>query len=209
MIGAGCVLLVIENNKDERLLAGYMNNVKRKPFFISGNFQIGFITGFILLLFIEVALAALYIYRLSEKAFEATAFKSHITIDTGAQIIGPIILKINIYVILISILLSALGTIITYVGRHALFNKLLEGLENLKRNNLSFRINPCGRKNTRELIKEFNQAASYLDKRKEDIHLTVDLLLEEKEIKHIEKLHNKLYSIIITDKNQQENRLRR
>jgi len=141
-------------------------------------------------------LAAFFIYRLSFGAIEKATFKSHITIDTGAQIVAPIILKVNIFVILISLILASLTVIIAYFRLRVLFGKIIEGLENLKRNNMSWRINLYGRKNTRALIKEFNQAASCLDKRLLDLRKTLDALLEEKELAHIAKLHNQLYSIV-------------
>lgn len=173
-----------------------MDKQKRKPFFVKGNFQIAFIIGFIMLLFIEITAAGLFIYRLSERAIEDTAFSSHLTIDRSAQIIRPIVIKANIYIMLISIFLACVVVAITYLKLHALFGKLIKGLENLKNNTGSFRINLRGGKNTREIIKEFNQAASYLDKHLGDLRLVLDSLLVEKELRHIAEFHDRLYSII-------------
>lgn len=173
-----------------------MNKQKRKLFIIKSNFQIAFIVGFILLLFIEVMAASLFIYRLSAETIEDAVFSSHITIDRSTQIIRPIVLKVNTCFILISIFLSGLVIVIVYLRFHALFSSIIEGLENLRGNNTSFRIKLRGRKNTRELIKEFNQAASSIDSRITLLRGTIDSLLQKKELKDIERLHNKLYSLI-------------
>lgn len=173
-----------------------MNKLKRKRFFIKGNFQIAFIIGFILILLLEVTLAGLFIYRLSQEALEKAAFSSHITIDRSAQLIKPIILKVNIYTMLAIVLIAGLAVMIANLRLHALFSKIIKGLENLRDNNTSFHIKPHGRKQARELIKEFDQAASYLDKRLAGLRHVTDSLLEEKELTHIAKLHDKLYSII-------------
>lgn len=173
-----------------------MNKFKRKSFFLKGNFQIAFIIGFILLLLLEVMLAGFFIYRLSEETLEKAAFSSHITIDRSAQLIKPVILKVNIYTMLMIVLIAGLAVTITNLRLHALFSKIIKGLENLKDNNTSFQIKPHGRKQARELIKEFNQAASYLDKRLAGLRHVIDSLLGEKELGHIAKLHDKLYSII-------------
>lgn len=176
-----------------------MNKQKRKLFIIKSNFQIAFIIGFILLLFIEAMTAGLFIYRLSADAIEDAVFSSHITINRSTQIIRPIVLKVNTYFILISIFLAGLVIVIAYLRFHALFASIIEGLENLRGNNTAFRIKLRGIKNTRELIKEFNQAASSMDNYMALLRGTIDSLLQKKELKDIERLHNKLYSLI-TDK---------
>lgn len=175
-----------------------MDKPKRKPFFVKGNFQIVFITGFILLLFLEVISAGFFIYKLSAEAIEVATFSSHINIDRSAQIIKPIIIKVNIYVMLMSVLLAGLATAIAYLRLHALFGKIMSGLENIRDNNTSFRIKPRGDKQACELIKEFNGAASYLDKQTTNLRMALDSLIAEKELSHVVKLHNKLYSIIAT-----------
>jgi len=173
-----------------------MNRHKRKPFFIKENFQTTAIICFVLLLFIEVMAAGLFIYRLSEGAIENAEYSSHITISSGSQLIKPIILKVNACAILISVLLACLAAAIMYLRLRALFGKIINGLENLRDNNTSFRINQHGIKNTRELIKEFNQAASSLDKRLADSRDTLDSLIKERGLRHISKLHSRLYSIV-------------
>ncbi len=173
-----------------------MSKFKRKKFFLKDNFQLAFITGFILLLLFEVMLAGFFIYKLSAKALEEAAFSSHINIISSEQLIKPVVLKVNIYTMLTIVLIAGLAVAIANLRLHALFSKIIKGLENLKDNNTSFCIEPRGRKQTRELIKEFNQAASYLDKRLAGLRHVIDPLIEEKELKHIVKLHNKLYSII-------------
>lgn len=173
-----------------------MHTHKRQQFFVKGNFQISFITGFISLLFIEVLGAGLCIYRLSYAAIEETTYKSHISIESAAQIIGPIILKVNTYVILISIILAGLAAAIVCFRLHGLFDKIITGLKHLKNNNTSFRISAGGSKNTRELIKEFNQAASCLDARLGNARQLLDLMAAEKNLYNLEKLHNKLYFIL-------------
>jgi len=173
-----------------------MNKYKRKPFFIKGNFQIAVIAGFVLLLFIEVMAAGLFIYKLSANAVEDAEYSSHITINSGSQLIKPIILKVNAYAILISVLLAGLAAAIMYFRLRALFAKIIKGLENLRDNNTPFRINRYGIKNTRELITEFNHAAAYLDKRRATVRDTLDALIKEKELKTISRLHATLYSIL-------------
>jgi len=173
-----------------------MNKQKRKKFFIKGNFQITIILGFTLFLFIEVLAAGWFIYKLSFTAIENASFKSHLTIDKGAQIIAPVILRINISVITITVLFSSLAAVIFYFRTRALFRKIIFGLENFKRNNMAFRLAPRGGKKTRELIKEFNQAASQLDKKHTELINVLDALLKENKLSQISKLHNKLYLII-------------
>jgi hypothetical protein len=169
---------------------------KRQQFFVKGNFQIAFITGFIMLLFIEVIGAGVCIYRLSYEAIEASTYRSHISLESASQIIGPVILKVNMYVIFTSIILAGLAAAITCFKLHGLFDKIIEGLKNLKYNNTAFRIAESGRKNTRELIKEFNQAASCLDTRMTNVRRLLDLIATEKNLSNLEKLHNKLYSVL-------------
>lgn len=169
---------------------------KRKPFFLRKNFQMNFIMGFVALLFIEVSLSGLLIYSLSAAAVEKAAFRSHITINSGAQIIGPIILKVNACGIIVSVLLAALAVAITYRRNRELFNKLTEGLDNLRDNNLSFRIEERGSKKTKAFINEFNEAASSFEQRLNNLRFILDCAIAEKELKNIEKLHARLYSII-------------
>ncbi len=179
-----------------------MNKNRRKPFFIKRNFQITFIIGFIALLFIEVILAGLFIYRLSNAAFEKETFRPHISINKSSQITGPIILRVNVCSIIISILLAGLIVTISYYKNRDLFDKIIEGLENLRDNNLSFRINARGGKKTVKLINEFNAAASYFEQRWNNLRVVLDELIAEKELRNIEKLHNRLTSIITeTDPN--------
>ncbi len=173
-----------------------MNKIKRKRFFIRGNFQMAFIAGFVLLLFMEVLSASFFIYTLSSRAIEETSFKSHIAINSLAEIVAPIIIKVNICVILISIFLSCVAASIAYFRLIVLFDKILEGLENLRDKNTSFRLAVRGGKNARELITEFNNAASYLDKRQAGLLDALNSIIDEKELKNISKLHKKLGSII-------------
>lgn len=169
---------------------------KRKPFFIKRNFQITFIIGFVALLFIEVMLSGLFIYRLSAAAVEKAAFRSHITINRSAQIIGPIILKVNACGIIVSILLAGLAVAITYRRSRDLFNKIIEGLNNLRDNNLSFRIDERGSRKTAAFINEFNEAATYFEQRMNNLRFILEAAIAEKELKNIEKLHNRLSSLI-------------
>lgn len=169
---------------------------KRKPFFIKRNFQINFIMGFVTLLFMEALLASVFIYKLSADRIEEAAFRSHISINRSAQIIGPIILAINACSIVASVLLAVLAVTITYRRNHELFNKMIKGLDNLRDNNLSFRIDEHGSKKTVAFIKEFNAAASYFEQRLTNLRFILDSAIAEKELKNIEKLHNRLYAII-------------
>ena len=173
-----------------------MSNQKRKPFLIKGNFQLTFILGFTLFLLIEVIAAGFAIYILAEKTLEDLAFSSHINFNKSLEIISPIVIKVNIWMILCSIFVACAITAITCINLHSLFSKIIQGLENLKNNHTSSRINPRGNKDTRELIKEFNHTAAYLDKNMQDLRTTLDSLLEEKELERIIELQNKLYSII-------------
>ncbi len=173
-----------------------MNKNRRKPFFIKRNFQIYFIIGFIALLFIEAILTGLFIYRLSNAAVEKEASRPRISINKSSQLIGPIILKVNISGIIISIILAGLSVTVSYYRNRNLFNKIIEGLENLRDNNLSFRIDARGGKKTVELINEFNEAAYYFEQRGNNLRAVLDALIAEKELKNIEKLHNRLSSII-------------
>ncbi len=173
-----------------------MSKQKRKAFLIKGNFQITFILGFILFLFIEVVTAGFVIYILSEKALEDVAFSSHVSFNRSLEIISPIVLKVNIWVTVGSIFLACALTLITYLNLHSLFSKIIKGLESLKNNHTSFRIGLRGNKDTRELIKDFNHAAGYLNKNMQDLRTTLDSLLEEKELDRITKLQNRLSSII-------------
>lgn len=173
-----------------------MNTIKRKRFFIRGNFQIAFIAGFVLLLFMETLSASFFIYILSSRAIEETAFKSHIAINSLAEIVAPIIIKVNICAILISIFLSCVAASIVYFRLIVLFDKILEGLENLRNKAASFRLDVRGGKNAREFIMEFNHMTSYLDKRQAGLLDVLNSIIEEKELKNISKLHKKLDSII-------------
>ncbi len=173
-----------------------MEKYKRKGFFVKGNFQINFILGFILLLFIEVMLAATIIYKLSYGATEDAMFKSHLLIEKSSQIVGPIILKVNLCVIVISVVLAGILTLISYFRHRVLFDEIIRGLENLKSNHTAFRINLGSGKKAQELVKEFNQAAAYLDKHLADLRADLDELLVEKEFKNIKQLHNRLFSLL-------------
>lgn len=173
-----------------------MKEQRRRKFFIKGNFQINFILGFILLLFTEVLLTAVIIYQSSYSATEKAMYKSHLVIEKSSQIIGPIILKVNLWVILASIVFAGIAAIISYSRYCAFFEEIIRGLKNLKDNNTSFRIKSGGGMNTRELIKDFNHAAAYLDKRQAGLKIILDALSMERELKNIEKLHIQLCSII-------------
>ncbi|GEM_PF-6548879 len=176
-----------------------MSNIarnKRKPFFIKRNFQINFILGFTALLFIEVLLSGVFIYCLSAAKIEEAAFRSHITTNSSAQIIAPIILKVNACGIIISILLAGLAVAITYRRNHLLFHKITEGLNNLRDNNLPYRIDERGSKGTVTFIKEFNAAAAYFEQRLNNLRFILDSAIAEKELKNIEKLHAGLSSLI-------------
>lgn len=179
-----------------------MSPRKRKSFFIKDTFQIMFIAGFILLLFLEVMTAGIFIYKLSNKAVEEAAFKSHLMLETGMEIINPIILEVNLYVIFFSIFTAILVAGLMFYRLHLLFRKIIDGLESLAfGDNKPLFIKPYGGNNTRQLISEFNQAAAYLHKQQLDIKSVLDSLSIEKELKHIEKLQNKLY-ILISEKEQ-------
>lgn len=152
--------------------------------------------GFIALLFIEVIVTDLFIYRLSSAAIEKEAVRSHIIINRSAQIIGPVILKVNIAAIIISIILAGLIAAIINQRNRNLFNKLIEGLENLKDNNLSFRIDARGGKKTVDLINDFNNTAAYFEQRRNNLRVVLDELIAEKKLDNIEKFHKRLFSII-------------
>jgi hypothetical protein len=173
-----------------------MNKNRRKPFFIKRNFRLTFIIGFIALLFIEVILTGVFIYKLSAAAVEKEAFRSHISINKSSQITGPIVLKVNVFSVIISIILAGIIVTVSYYRNRNLFDKIIEELENLRDNNLSFRIDAAGGKKARELINEFNAAASYFEQRGNNLQAVLDKLIAEKELENIEKLHNKLSSIL-------------
>lgn len=178
-----------------------MAKQKRRLFLLKENFQIIFITSFVLLLFVEVMAAGLCIYKLTNKSIEQAAFKSHLAVNSGAQIIAPIILKVNIYGILISILMAVLIAAMTFYRIRVLSAKLVKGLQSLADNTTTLLIQPYGGENTRQLIREFNHAASFLDKRQADLRSLLDSLLIEKELKQIDKLHQKLFTLL-AEKNQ-------
>ncbi len=173
-----------------------MHKLKRKPFFIKGNFQIFFIAGFILFLLLEVAGAGFFIYKLSAEKIENAQFSSHININQSIQIIKPVVIKINIYTILFSIIIAGILVLITYFQLHTLFSEIMGGLEKLGGNYTLFRLKPRGTKKTRELIREFNQVGIYFDQRLNDLQLTLNSLSAEKDLKQIAKLHHKLHLII-------------
>ena len=174
----------------------FMNKYKRKSFFIKKNFQVSFIICFIGILLLEVTTASFIIYKLSGELIENAAFSSHLIIDTSGEIITPVIIKVNTYVVIISIILACTIAAIMFQRRRFLFSQIIAGIQNIKNNNTSFRVKPFGRKNSRMLIKEFNSAADHLDKRMFDLRQTLNSLLEAKELDQITKLHNKLYDII-------------
>jgi hypothetical protein len=196
-------MLSMTNRRSRLCLTCHKNNTmpninrnKRKLFFIKRNFQIDFIISFVALLFMEVSISGIFIYRLSAAAVENAAFRSHITINRSAQIIGPIILKVNACGIIVSILLAGLAMAITYRRNRDLFNKITAGLDNLRDNNPSFRIEPYGGKKTKSFINEFNAAASYFEQRLNNLRFILDSAIREKELINIEKLHARLSSII-------------
>lgn len=173
-----------------------MSHQKRKLFLIKGNFQLAFILGFILFLLIEVIAASSAIYLLSQKALEHAAFSSHLGFNRSLEIISPIVIKVNVWVVLGSIFLACALMLITYINLHSLFSKIVQGLESLKNNHTSLRLNLRAGKNSQALIKEFNHAAEYFDRRLLDLRAALDSLLKEKELEKIIKLQNKLSSII-------------
>lgn len=178
-----------------------MNKYKRKKFFIKGNFQLSFIFGFLGILLIEVITASLAIYKLSNEEIENIAFSSHLSSDTIGKIVTPVIITVNTYIVLISILLACVIAAIMFQRRRFLFSQIIAGLRNIRNNNTSYRIKPSGGKNSQLLIKEFNSAADYLDGRMIDLRKTTDSLIQEKDLKQIEKLHNKLFTIIAGENN--------
>lgn len=169
---------------------------RRKPFFVKGNFQIALVLGLGGLLFLEVMGAGWWIYRLAAQAIEEAAFRSHLTLQTSAQVIRPVVVRVNLALVGIGILLAGLAVAAAHARLHALFTRMLEGLENLRRNNTSFRLRGMGGKDSRELIQEFNRAASALDKRLGELRLVCDLLLAEKDLKAIQKHHERLTVLI-------------
>lgn len=173
-----------------------MNNMKRKPFFIRKNFEIAFVVVFISLLLCEISGAVFFIYRLSWQALEDNVFRSHLNIQTAAQIVEPVIIKVNIYVVSITVFLGALALSIILIKRRRLFLKIISGLDNLKDNNASFRLRIYGGKKTRVLLKEFNQAAAFIDRRQRDMDSTFRLLTTEMDLKRLASLHKRLYHII-------------
>lgn len=173
-----------------------MKKQKRRPFFIKGNFQIAFIGVFILLLLSETAAAGLLIYRLSAEAIESAVFSSHLAINQSAQIIKPIILKVNGWVALISILLACVAVTAVFFKLHTLFSRIIAKLKGLRDNKEFLPLPARGGKNTRKLIAEFNQAGSALDQRLREIHFLLDSLTVAEELSSIHKLHGKLHALI-------------
>jgi len=175
-----------------------MNKYKTRKLLIKENFQIKFIISFILLLFIEIILTTFCVYQLSYKALEESAFRSHIAIANTAQIIGPVILKVNMCAVILSFFFAGIIILLAYSRLKKLLGRLLTGIDNLTRNNTSFRIQTQGRKNSKNLFKEFNQAAVYLDKQQQDLRRTLTEISAETDLENINKLHAKLYSILKT-----------
>lgn len=173
-----------------------MNNIKRKPFFIKGNFLAAFIAGFVLLLLIEVVLSGLSIYWLAGQEIEKQLFSSHINIAQSAKIISPIIIKVNASAALLSVLLACLALLIVHLKTNALFSKIVEGLHNIKDKHTYFRIRPFGANKSRQLIEEFNLAASYFDKQLNEINSLLDSLIACKDSLEAAKLRQKLHSLI-------------
>ncbi len=165
---------------------------KRNKFFIKGNFQLSFIIIFISLLFTQILITGLFFLKLTGAAIEEAAFKSHIAIHTSAQIIRPIIIKVNAAAVLTSIFIASIALIIIYIKRHILFTKIITGLEHLKKSDTSFRITLYGGKNTRGLIKKFNQTSDALDQRKNNLLKTLNYLIIEEDLNRIEELHRKI-----------------
>ncbi len=175
-----------------------MNTYKNRKLLIKGNFQIKFILGFIFLLFIEIILTTLCVYQLASQALEESAFKSHIAITNTAQIIGPVILKVNICAVILSSLIAGIMILFVYFQLKKLLGRLITGINNLTQNNTSFRIPTRGNKNNEILYKEFNQAAAYLDKQQQDLRKILTEIFAETKLENIAKLHDKLYSILKT-----------
>ncbi len=172
-----------------------MNTHKKRKLLIKENFQIKFITSFIFLLFIEIIVTTLCVYQLSYQALEKSAFKSHIAIANTAQIIGPVILKVNLCAIILISFIAGIIIIFAYSRLKELLGRIITGIDNLTRNNTAFRIQTRGRKNE-EISREFNQAAAYLDNQQHDLRQILNALLVETEIRNIAELHKKLYAII-------------
>ena len=149
-----------------------------------------------LLLLLEVLTVSLFIYKLSAKAIEGAAFSSHLNIERSTEIIKPIIIKVNIYFMFSSLLLASLWLAATYLKLHRLFARIITGIEEIKSNHTSFRLDLNGGKPARRLISEFNQAASFLDKRRMNLISLLDALLAEKDLEKIKQLHRRLYLII-------------
>jgi len=173
-----------------------MEKYKRKLFFLRENFQIHFICSFILFVFVEVIFAAWYIYRLAYLRIEEYAALSHMPVDSAAEVLGPVILKVNACVIVISIIIGFGAAFLSYKRLQELFGRIILGLNELKDNKTRVRLSASGGRNSRELIEEFNQAASCLAARTILIKKLTGELIHEKNIDQIEKIHNDLYSLL-------------
>lgn len=141
--------------------------IKRKPFFIKGNFQLKFILCFIGLLITGIGLSVMFIYGALNYILETASFSAHMSFTTSGQLLWWTILKINLLISSIIIVIAIFMGVIVHVYSENLFHILSEGLDHLKQGDFSFRIKRKGRWGGKNLIGQFNHLATGLYKRLE------------------------------------------
>lgn len=172
--------------------------IKRKPFFIKGNFQLKFILCFISLLILGVSFSALMIHEALNHILEEASFSAHMSLSTSGQLLWRTIIQINVLMGSMIIAMGLLMGLIVHFYSETLFYVLAKGLDHLKQGDFSFRIKRKGQWAGKNLIGQFNHVASGLSKR---LELTCTLLNEaikltqqknEDMAEKLEQIHKKI-----------------
>lgn len=110
---------------------------KRRNYFIKKGLQSKFIFGFTLKVVLGFLASWLFVYYTVDKRLSEALYRSHITIGSTGEIIGDILLKVNLFAVPL-LLLSAVGVGI-YLVRHvtAPLWKFKEALEDFGRADLT------------------------------------------------------------------------
>ncbi len=151
--------------------------IKRKPFFIRGNFQLVFILSYVLILAAGVLCDSALIYHMIKGILERAAFSSHLNLDSSGDLFWGTILKVNFLLSCAIIAVGLLAITTIYVYLESFFATLSQGLEKLAAGKVSFRLRRRRLPGMRSFTKDFNEAAHALEKEAADIRAGLEWIL--------------------------------
>ncbi len=150
---------------------------KRKPFFISGNFQLKFLLSYALILAAGIFFSVYFIYCSLKGILEKAAFSSHLSLSSTGELFWLTIVRINILIAMISVLAGFLAIALIHAYLDRFFHKLVAGLKAWGREDFSLRLKTKGSWWVQHLFDDFNRKAGALDKDNERFMGLVDSLI--------------------------------